>query len=152
MILAWTHRFDFDVIMELLWWKDYTLGSIVAFALYFITMRVNIFCRNSKSKVPWKQILSTGPNDRKRIESYSSVKHGSDSVWQFPGWFDGDYGGDDDGADNGNDDGDDDGDDGGVGDGDDGDNKWYSQQLQIHNRWMKSSRSPFGCQTMMEMQ
>ena len=112
-----------------------TLGSIVAFALYFITMRVNIFCRNSKSKVPWKQILSTGPNDRKRIESYSSVKHGSDSVWQFPGWFDGDYGGDDDGADDG-----------------DGDGDGESQQLQIHNRWMKSSRSPSGCQTMMEMQ
>ena len=113
MILAWTHRFDFDVIMELLWWKNCTLESVVALAMYFITMRVNIFCRNSKSKVPWKQILSTGPNDRKRIESYSSVKHGSDSVWQFPGWFDGHDGG-----------GGDDGDDGGVvDDGDDGNNK-----------------------------
>ena len=52
MILAWTHRFDFDVIMELLWWKNCTLESVVALAMYFITMRVNIFCRNSKSKVP----------------------------------------------------------------------------------------------------
>ena len=85
--------------------------------MYFITMRVNIFCRNSKSKVPWKQILSTGPNDRKRIESYSSVKHGSDSVWQFPGWFDGHDGG------GGDDDDDDDCDDDVVDDGDDGNNK-----------------------------
>ena len=52
MILAWTHRFDFDVIMELLWWKNCTLESVVALVMYFITMRVNIFCRNSKSKVP----------------------------------------------------------------------------------------------------